>query len=105
LIKLIANPDKWNGKRVRVMGYLHLEFEGNGIYVSKADFDNDVVKNGLWVTLDENQKEQAKDANDGYVLIEARFDGNNYGHMGLWSGALWDVTRVMSYKNTSRKAR
>jgi len=27
LINLIATPEKYNGKRIQVIGYLHLEFE------------------------------------------------------------------------------
>ena len=35
LIQLIANPDKYHGKLVRVIGVINIEFEGNKIFTSK----------------------------------------------------------------------
>jgi hypothetical protein len=32
---LIADPKRFDGQTVRVIGYLHLEFEGNAVYLSK----------------------------------------------------------------------
>ena len=32
LIRLIATPEKYDGKRIQVIGYLHIEFEGTAIY-------------------------------------------------------------------------
>ncbi len=33
LIRLIATPEKYDGKTIQVIGYLHLEFEGDAIYL------------------------------------------------------------------------
>lgn len=33
LIQLIANPEKYDGKQVAVVGFLRLEFEGNALYL------------------------------------------------------------------------
>jgi len=38
LIQLIANPQAYDGKTVRITGFLHLEFEGNAIYLHNEDF-------------------------------------------------------------------
>jgi len=51
LIKLIATPEKYNGKRIQVIGYLHLEFEGNAIYLHKEDEEAGLSKNGFWVNF------------------------------------------------------
>ena len=37
LIELIARPELYDGKRVRVIGFVNLQFEGNGLYVSRGD--------------------------------------------------------------------
>jgi len=37
LVQLIANPAEWDGKRVMVSGYLHLEFEGNALHLHRDD--------------------------------------------------------------------
>lgn len=53
IIDLIANPDLFDGKRIRTFGYIHFEFEGNGIYLHQEDYARSLYLNGLWVTLAE----------------------------------------------------
>src|SRR4051812_16809265 len=48
LITLIANPATYDGKRVRVIGFLRLEFEGNNLYVAKSDYEAAISKNAVW---------------------------------------------------------
>jgi hypothetical protein len=44
---LNANPNKYNGKHVRVKGYLQLMFEGNIIFASKEEYDKGIDSNCL----------------------------------------------------------
>jgi hypothetical protein len=74
LIELIANPTKFDGKRVRIIGFLRLEFEGNAIYLSKSDFEHGVTKNGLWVSIEASNKE----------LRSVCFIGRNFPCQGPW---------------------
>ena len=37
MVQVIANPTMFDGKRLQVLGFMHLEFEGNGIYISRED--------------------------------------------------------------------
>jgi hypothetical protein len=37
MIQLIANPQAWDGKHVRVIGFLRLEFEGDALYLHRED--------------------------------------------------------------------
>ena len=96
LIELIAAPDRFNGQPVRVIGFLHLEFEGNAVYLSEADHKHAVTKNGLWVTF---KSGFSKELSDSYVLLEGTFSANNQGHMGLWSGAIEDITRAERWQS------
>lgn len=92
IIQLVASPEKYEGKAIRVFGFLRLEFEGNGLYLHREDYEKALYKNGLWVQLPmtgENQKCNLK-----YVLIEGTFDSKDQGHLGLWSGAIKDVKRL-----------
>ncbi len=43
LINLIATPEKYNGKWVRVIGVARFEFEGDALFLSKSDYDYKVV--------------------------------------------------------------
>jgi len=94
IIQLVANPERYHGKFVRVIGFVHLEFEGNAIYLHREDFENGLDKNSLWLSVaDEIRKESAK-YNDKYVLVEGTFNSQNRGHMGINSGAIENIRRL-----------
>jgi hypothetical protein len=90
LLQLIARPEQYNGKRVRVIGFCHLEFEGNGLYVHGEDYERAIYKNGIW--LDVGPEKQG--FSDEYVLVEGTFDARMKGHLSLFSGSLRAVTRM-----------
>src|SRR5262249_40467238 len=48
MVDLIANPQLFDGMNVLVAGYVHVEFEGRGIYLHKDDFRYGISRNGLW---------------------------------------------------------
>lgn len=94
LIRLIATPEQYAGRRVRVIGYVQLQFESNAVYLSADDADHSITKNGLWLEVPEEMAAQA-DRYDGFIcIIEGTFNASNHGHMGLWSGALEQLTRL-----------
>jgi hypothetical protein len=95
MIQLIANPQAYDNKRVRITGYLHLEFEGDVIYLHREDFDYVLTKNALWVNIPKDMtKEQMKAVNNLYVICTGRFRAGMHGHMGMNSGELDDITRL-----------
>jgi hypothetical protein len=87
LIELIANPARFDGKQVRVTGYLVREFEGDAVYLHRDDYDHGIRRNGLWLTF-------SKDGADlrcktlRYAFVQGKFVAKNRGHLGLWSGAI-----------------
>ncbi|WP_395740865.1 hypothetical protein [Prosthecobacter sp.] len=94
LIQLIANPKAYDGARVRVIGFLNVQFEGNAIYLHEDDFKHGIHKNGLWVdasSIHPGLKQK-------YVLIEGTFDAKMTGHMGLWSGSIQQITRSEAWR-------
>ena len=92
IIQLLANPAKYDGKRVRVTGYVHFEFEGNGIYLHKEDYEHHMFKNGLWLS---SSGTSTKDCQDTYALIEGTYHAENTGHMGMWSGSIMEITTCL----------
>lgn len=95
LVQLIASPVKYDGKIVRITGFLHLEFEGNVIYLHAEDFQFSLTKNGIWIDVPRDMtKEQMKAVNDQYVICTARFNAKMLGHMGMKSGEVTDVSRL-----------
>jgi hypothetical protein len=89
LVQLIANPQLYDGKRVLVGGYIHLEFEGNGLYINQDDFRFQMYANGVWIQLAPGFK--ADSCQDSYVTLRGTFLAGSRGHMGLWSGSIEDV--------------
>jgi hypothetical protein len=94
MVALIANPEPFEGRKVLTYGYVHLEFEGNGVYLHEEDFLNVLPTNGLWVDL-ANGVDPEK-CQDSYALLEGTFRGGPSGHFGLYSGRLENVTRCES---------
>ena len=105
LIRLIQVPEKFHGKRVRVVGHGGVEFEHQALYASRDDLRHAVTKNALW--LDLPVTEEAKALNGKCLLVEATFDKESLGHLGMFSGTLAEVTRaeVWSEGRDPEKAR
>lgn len=104
LVNLLAKPDEYHGKFIRLKGFIILEFEGNAIYLTKDDAQYGVTKNGLWVEFDPNlwidpstdkRIDLEKQFNGKFVLIEGIFNKDEFGHMGMNSGSIKSITRIM----------
>jgi hypothetical protein len=101
LINLIATPEKYDGKWVRVEGVCSFEFEGNALFLSREDRKYGFTKNAIWAayeTLGAEPYDLAFMAkfNGRHVLVEGRFDAHHGGHLGLFSGALTNVNRIIT---------
>ena len=96
LLELIAKPEAFHGKRVRLIGYVRLEFEGNAIYVSKESYEAAISKDALWLDPPAESPLARKGAKWGprYAVVEGRFDAINQGHMGAFAGTITDTTRL-----------
>nr|WP_315152948.1 hypothetical protein [uncultured Flavobacterium sp.] len=96
LIRLIATPEKYDGKQVQVRGYLNLEFEGNAIYLHKEDYSKALTDNGFWVNFSKEiaEKKNLSVYNKQYVIIVGTFDMKSLGHMGLFGGTIKNITRL-----------
>ena len=92
IVQLIARPEAYDGKFVRLMGYVHWEFEGNGVYLHEDDWKHHLYRNGLWVEPKSGLPEQLN-CQDQYVIIEGTFRAADHGHLGMWSGAIMDIVR------------
>jgi hypothetical protein len=51
LIQLIANPERYDKKIVRFIAYLHLEFEGDAVYLHRDDFEHAISNDAIWINL------------------------------------------------------
>jgi hypothetical protein len=92
IIELIARPELYHNRRVAVTGYLWLEFEGNAIYLSSDDQRYMITQNGLWVDFAPNVLRPGTRYSGRFVSIVGTFNATSYGHMGLWSGTIENIT-------------
>ncbi|HEY4312782.1 MAG TPA: hypothetical protein VGN12_25250 [Pirellulales bacterium] len=104
MVRLLANPSRFHGVKVRVEGYLEVQFEGTAIYLSREDAEHSLTANSFWVDFDEQAipKQAAQQFDSKYVLLEGRFDKDNHGHMSLFQGAITSVDRVIEKPRRQR---
>jgi len=94
IIQLLARPEVFDGKRVIVRGFVHWEFESSGIYIRREDHDSGLTHNALWIEFAEDAA-QIGTCQDAYVTLEGIFRAREYGHRGIWSGTISDVSRCL----------
>jgi len=95
LVRLIATPEKYDGKVVQVVGFLRLEFEGNALYIHEEDYKSGITKNAAWVVRNAKVNDRAEALNMHYVILLGTFDAGRHGHMDLFSGSLTDIKSVI----------
>lgn len=96
MVQLIATPEKFDGKFVRVIGFLTLEFEGDALYLHREDLVQG-LDNCVWVHRTDVMERDRKTLNRHYVVIEGVFDAQDHGHMGMFGGAIKDITRIETW--------
>src|SRR5438067_12180034 len=94
IIRLIAAPQDYAQKIVRVVGYLSIEFEGDAIYLHEEDFRRSLTTNALSIGAKPEMRKELERLTGRYVIIEGVFDPSAGGHMGLFSGGIADITRA-----------
>lgn len=102
LIQLIATPEKFDGKRVMVVGVAEIEFEGNALYLHKEDRDLSLYKNALWLEVPKDKEALWRAHSSEYVLVVGTFRDGNRGHEDMFSGALEGIIRFEPIKRRSR---
>jgi hypothetical protein len=74
-----------------------MEFEGDAVYLHREDYENGLTGNGLWVEGLQGMRDKLVALSDHYVMIEGTMDAKNQGHLGLWSGAIVEIDRVIKW--------
>jgi hypothetical protein len=101
MIQLIANPEKYDGKLIAVVGYLQLKFEDNELFLHEEDYKHYITKNAIWVSVGPKMKPYSDQLNMHYVLLVGTFNATNKGHMDMESGSiLAEVGRLWGSEKT-----
>jgi hypothetical protein len=99
LVQLIANPERFDGTRVRVVGFCWLEFEGNAIYLHREDCEHRIVNNAVWLQLGWPVAERYASVSGKYVLVQGVFSAQHRGHMGVFAGSMDEISRLDVWKS------
>ena len=104
MVRLLANPEKFDGSKVTISGYLHLHFEDAGLYLSKSNADYLCKSNALWVEISDSVRafpiritgqedtvRTHKYFDFKHVTLSGTFRSANHGHMGAFPGAIESV--------------
>lgn len=97
LIELIAQPERFDGERIRFLGFFTPLFEGTAIYLHREDFDHGISRNAVWIDIPADMtNQQFGEVGMGYVICVGVFRAAHRGHMNMFSGAVTDVERLES---------
>jgi hypothetical protein len=95
IVKLLATPSTFQGKRVTVIGCVRMELEGTVLYLHREDYENLIPSNAVWLSFGESWPTAAQRSLEGrYVIVEGRFDATHHGHFKIYPGALTDISRL-----------
>ena len=91
MISLIANPEKYEGKRVEVIGYYHSggsPLHGyHALFLSESDYLQAIISNSIWVELPANAVIE-----DGYVLMAGIFTQALNGDLAHWNAGICNIS-------------
>ena len=88
LVQLIATPERFDGKRVLIKAFVSLEFEGTAAYLHSDDFTHGLTANAIWLDVHPSRGKPR------YMVLEGTFCATCGGHLGMFTGALTNVTRM-----------
>jgi hypothetical protein len=91
---LLANPERFHGQVVQLVGFTNFGFESNTISFSREHALVGANADALWLDVEGLSVEEGQRCHRRYCLIEAVFDAENRGHLGCCAGTLRDIRRL-----------
>ncbi|WP_263385714.1 hypothetical protein [Granulicella arctica] len=91
LIQLIYNPERYNGRPIRLIGFLRLEFEGNALYLHREKYEHS-LPNGIWIDVPRDLSKNDNQAlNNHHVICEGVFRASE---LEQFRGELTAINRI-----------
>jgi len=87
LIQLLQSPGEFDGKRVRLVGFMHQQAGDDALYLHQEDT---AQGSALWV----DAPADATGLDGKLVVCEGTFNAGKHGHPGTYGGELENVTRA-----------
>jgi hypothetical protein len=96
MVALLAMPERYEGKFIRIHGFLCVEFEGDALYLHEEDYRYGLTKDSFALRLTDSQRKQFKSMSLKYVLIEGRVYANGP-EQDDSGGAIGNITRLEAW--------
>ena len=93
MIQLIATPEKYHGKWVKLIGVPCIDFEADSIWLSLEHFKNKVYGNSIHLKIENVKINEYKKYNGKYVILTGKFNKGKKGHMGMHKGSISCIKR------------
>lgn len=103
MIRVIANPKLFNGKRLRLFGFLESHREGEGLWLSKDFYDSRIFSNAIDVAVNRSdlpailsltKHKSLDDVTDRYVCIVGTYYAPLNDNFIQWSGCLDKIESI-----------
>jgi len=89
LVQLLQNSAEFDGKLVRVTGYMHQQTDDSAIYLHPED---SAPVSALWVNVPDGQA----GLGGHFVVCEGTFSSAAHGHGGAFGGEMVKVRRIQA---------
>ena len=98
LLSILADPARFDGRRVWIAGVVHYEFEANGLFLDRESYNLRLTERALWIgpntdVLGVNHEDLEK-LNGRYVRVDGRVDASCQGHFRAYAACLFDVVQI-----------
>jgi hypothetical protein len=102
MVQLIANPHRYDGRIVGLVGFLDLSWENPELYLGYEDYENMLGSNGIMISPSTQMAAHGRDLDRKYVLVVGKFTakpGN------LTQGVISDITRFQEWSDPNHPRR
>jgi len=83
--------------RSNVIGFMHMEFEGDVVYAHREDWVSNLIPNGVALDVPKSSFSSWMKINNNYVAIQGTFSASERGHLALRAGTLTKITRLVKW--------
>jgi hypothetical protein len=98
IVRLLANPEEFSGKAVRLWGVFHVDRETMALFLSRESYEYGVSQNAVPISTTYTRIEDLPRLNGHYVWIVGVFDAKEGGPIGFTAtgnGHLHDVLPIV----------
>jgi len=105
LIQVIANPEKFDGKRLVILGFIDFEREADLVFPDKLRYDNVILPDTLWINPTEEMGKNKTMLHLKYVRIDGIFHAGAQRQFRFAVGGMTDIRSCTPWSDPSHPGR